>query len=216
MPIALFFINFKAALILVAFFHVFGNLGRLTFFRHGLDKKLILLFGVPSIILTGVGAVFVKYISQDIFKLILGIFLLIFSITTTFRPEFRFSATKRSAIIGGGLSGFLAGLIGTGGALRGAFLIAFDLEKTRYIASAAAIAIGVDLTRIPIYLGSGFLEKKYYLYVPLLFVIAFAGSYTGRKVLTKIPQSFFRRLVLVAIALMSLKFVIDGVTNLFR
>lgn len=76
--------------------------------------------------------------------------------------------------------------------------------------------MGVDLTRIPIYLGSGFLEKKYYLYVPLLLVVAFAGSYTGRKVLTKIPQRFFLRLILVGIALMSLKFIIDGVTNLFR
>lgn len=129
MPVALFFLDFRTALILVAFFHVFGNIGRLTFFRHGLDKKLVLLFGVPSIILTAVGALFVKYISQDIFNLILGIFLLIFSITATFRPGFRFSATKRSAVFGGSLSGFLAGLIGTGGALRGAFLIAFDLEK---------------------------------------------------------------------------------------
>jgi uncharacterized membrane protein YfcA len=37
LPLALFFVDFKTALVLVAIFHLFGNLGRMNFFRHGLD-----------------------------------------------------------------------------------------------------------------------------------------------------------------------------------
>src|SRR3989338_10858256 len=75
LPLALFFVDFKVALILVAFFHIFGNIGRITFFRHGLDKRLILIFGVPSVILTILGAVLVNYAPQNVLKLVLGIFL---------------------------------------------------------------------------------------------------------------------------------------------
>ena len=56
LPVALFFVDFKTALVLVAITHLSANLGAMTFFRHGLDKRLILLFGVPSIFITIIGA----------------------------------------------------------------------------------------------------------------------------------------------------------------
>src|SRR3989338_8408331 len=196
LPLALFFVDFKSALILVAFFHIFGNISRITFFRHGFDKKLILIFGVPSVMLTILGAILVNYTPQDILKLFLGIFLLIFSTASLIKPDFKFKSSNRNAVIGGGLSGFLAGLIGTGGALRGAFLTAFNQKKEIYIATAAAIALAVDITRIPIYFAGGFLEQKYYAYIPFLFMIAMAGSYIGKKIVNKIPQKMFRNIVL--------------------
>ncbi|MCS4542245.1 MAG: sulfite exporter TauE/SafE family protein [Euryarchaeota archaeon] len=106
LPLALFFVDFKTALILVALFHIFGNLGRITFFRHGINKKLILLFGVPSVILTIVGAILVNYTPQNILKLFLGFFLLIFSIISIIKPDFKFKPLKKNAVVGGSLSGF--------------------------------------------------------------------------------------------------------------
>src|SRR3989338_3664126 len=160
LPLALFFVDFKTALILVAFFHVFGNLGRITFFRQGLNKRLILIFGLPGVMLTILGALLVNYAPPELLKLLLGLFLLTFSIISLIKPRFKFKPSTRNAIIGGGLSGFLAGLIGTGGALRGAFLTAFNLKKKVYIATIAVIALTADITRIPIYLGAGFLESR--------------------------------------------------------
>jgi hypothetical protein len=45
--------------------------------------------------------------------------------------------------------GLITGLVETGGAPRATFLIGFNLEKTKYIATAAVIALGTDATRIP-------------------------------------------------------------------
>ena len=115
----------------------------------------------------------------------------------------------QNAIVGGAISGFIAGLIGTGGALRSAFLTAFNLEKEKYIATAAVIAIAVDATRIPVYLSSDFMDEKYYYFIPMLFVIAILGSFIGRKIVDKISQDKFRKLVLFAIFLISLKFIWD-------
>lgn len=207
LPLALFFVDFKTALVLVAFLHIFGNMGRLAFFRHGIDKKLIFLFGIPSVAFTVAGAFLVNYISQDVLKVVLGAFLFVFAAASLCKPDFQFSAKNRYAFIGGGLSGFLAGLIGTGGALRGAFLTAFGLEKSLYIATAAAIALAVDVTRIPIYFASGFLEARYYWYVPVLFAVAFAGSYVGRSIVGVMPQKIFRQFVLVTLAAIGFKFL---------
>src|ERR671921_462074 len=79
LPLALFFVDFETALILVAISHIFGNLGRINFFRHGIDKKIIATFGIPSILFSFLGASIVGILSQDILKVILGAFLIIIS-----------------------------------------------------------------------------------------------------------------------------------------
>lgn len=114
-----------------------------------------------------------------------------------------------NSLVGGSLSGFLAGLIGTGGALRGAFLSAFGLPKEKYIATAAAIALAVDVTRIPVYLSHGFLQNRYYWYLPVLFILALAGSFTGKQIVKQVSQKTFKKIVLLAILIIGLKFIID-------
>ncbi|MBI4152315.1 sulfite exporter TauE/SafE family protein [Candidatus Woesearchaeota archaeon] len=213
LPIALFFFDFRTALILTAIFHFSGNIGRIAFFRRKIDKKLLLFFGLPSVVLTLAGALFVNYVSQPVLKLILGLFLGGY-VLLVWNGRFTLTPTKRNSIIGGGLSGFLAGLIGTGGALRGAFLTAFRLEKAAYIATAAVISLAVDLTRIPIYWKSGFLPDELVYFIPILFVIALAGSFIGTKIVRRIPQPRFKKWVLIALGLVSLKFIVDGITYL--
>ncbi len=213
LPIALIFVDFKTALVLVAISHISGNIGATTFFRHGLDKGLVLLFGVPSILLTIVGAYLVIYISQDALQILLGAFLLLFSIYSLLRPNFKVRAAKTNTIIGGSLSGFLQGLVGIGGPLRGAFLISYNLDKFKYIATLAAIAVIIDATRIPIYLASNLLEPQFYYYIPVLVIIGIIGSYTGKKIVNRIPQNVFKKVVLVGIALASLLLIYGGLNS---
>jgi uncharacterized protein len=207
LPLALFFVDFETALILVAISHLFGNLGRINFFRHGIDKKIIATFGIPSILFSFFGASIVGILSQDI---LLGIFLIIISVLFLVRPLLKVPTNRNIIITGGGISGFITGLVGTGGALRATFLTGFNLEKTKYIATAAVIALGTDATRIPLYLSQGFLLQHYYYYIPLLAATAIGGSYVGKKIVGKIDQNIFRKIVLIAIMLVSINFIISG------
>ncbi len=209
LPIALFFFDFKIALVLVAFFHIVGNIGRISFFKKGLDRNLLIKFGLPSVALTLTGALLVSLLSQIILKGTLGVFLATYSLYSLWKENFHIKASTLSAILGGSLSGFLAGLIGTGGALRGAFLTGFGLPKEKYIATAASIALAVDLTRIPVYLSQGFLSSNYYWYLPILFVVAIAGSFTGKQIVKRFPYKIFKKVVLVAILLVGIKFIIE-------
>ena len=210
LPVALLFVDFRTALVLVAITHLSANLGAATFFRHGLDKRLILLFGVPSIFITIIGAYMVAYVPQNILIIILGIFLLIFSLLLLIKPNFKVQKSDTNTIVGGALSGFLQGLLGIGGPLRGAFLISYNLDKYKYIATLAAIAVIIDVTRIPIYLSNNLLEPQYYIYIPLLVVMGIVGSYLGKRIVVFIPQYVFKRVVLVAIVFASLFLILGG------
>jgi uncharacterized membrane protein YfcA len=209
LPLALLFFDFQTALILVAIFHIFGNLARLNFFKSGLDKKLLFKFGLPSVILAVLGALLVNQLPQDILKGILGLFLLLFGIFSLLSKVPTIRPTTFRVALAGGSSGFLAGLIGTGGALRGATLNAFGVSKVRYIATAAAIALAVDATRIPIYLSQGFLAAKYYWFIPLLLLAAIIGSLFGKQIVARVPQERFKIVVMIAITLVGAKFIVD-------
>lgn len=198
-PMALLFVDFKSALVLVAFFHIFGTLSRLVQYRRELEIKLLVKFGVPSILLTLVGAWLVGSLPQELLKGVLGGFLIGLGLFSLTKKRLKLKRSDVNLGIGGAVSGFLTGLIGTGGALRGAFLTAFELPKERYIATAAVIALTNDLTRIPVYLSRGYLNPENFKLLPGLLLIAILGSLSGKQLIKKIPQAIFVKLVMAAV-----------------
>ena len=213
LPLASYIYDFQTALVLVAIFHFFGNISRIAFFRHGLEKNILLRFGIPSFVLSLIGATLVGFLSQFLLEFILGLFLIVISVIFLLNPKLAFPSNHEFLILGGVVSGFITGLVGTGGALRASFLTGLKLEKERYIATAAVIALGTDATRIPSYISAGFLSEQYYYLIPLLFATAVSGSYIGRRIVTKINQDKFKRMVLIGIILVSIKFIIDSIAE---
>lgn len=127
---------------------------------------------------------------REIFFLVLGSFLLFFVLISFAKPKWKIPTKTPFIIFGGGISGFFAGLIGTGGALRAAFLAGMKLSKEKYLATLAAIALAVDATRIPIYFIEGFLSKNLFWMIPILITIAFLGAFIGEKIVKKISYNF--------------------------
>ena len=143
-----------------------------------------------------IGAWIVTKVDLKYGQLSLSIFLLLFSIFFYLRPNFILPPNNTNAIAGGIAAGFFAGLIGTGGAIRGASMVSLNLEKNVFVATSAAIDMGVDLSRSIIYLNAGFISKEHLPLIPMLIVVSFVGSYIGMKLLDHISQINFKKIVL--------------------
>ena len=107
--------------------------------------------------------------------------------------------------MGGILSGFFGGLTGNQGALRSAFLIKMDLDKTVFIATTVVISFFVDLTRIGVYISNikDFEISNYVVLGLAAKLSAIIGSYIGFKSLKKITLNYIRNLVAVMILLIA-------------
>jgi hypothetical protein len=114
-PVATMFMDLKTAIFLVACFHLFSNTFKIKLFWNKIDLNIFLLFGIPSICFALIGAALISIVPVDVVKVILAVFLIVFSLYSLVKPRFVIKKTRSSAFIGGGLSGFLAGLIGLGG-----------------------------------------------------------------------------------------------------
>ncbi|AWM14870.1 sulfite exporter TauE/SafE family protein [Flavobacterium sp. NRK F10] len=203
-PMAGFFFDFQSVLGLTAIFHLASNISKISLFRKGLDKKLLLRLGLPSVIFVIVGAMLTKFINAKALEIILGIFLIIFSSFLLWKKDFEIRTDRKETILGGSLSGFTAGLLGTGGAIRGVTMAAFNLEKEIFIATSAAIDFSIDFTRTFVYFGNGYIHTHDLIYVPFLVVIGFVGTYIGKYFLNFIPQDKFKSVSLILVLLIGI------------
>ena len=195
-PMAGFFFPVRVVLGLTSVFHVFSNLSKIILFRRHVDLRLTLLFGVPSVLLVLLGAWFTTRVSSAYAELALGVFLVGFSLVFLLFPRLELPPTRANAVLSGGVAGFLAGFVGTGGAVRGASLAAFNLEKNLFVGTSAAIDMGVDFSRMLVYVGHEFLGREHLAYLPALAAASWLGSYAGKRLLNRIPQAAFKRIVL--------------------
>lgn len=212
-PIASFFFDFQSVLGLTAIFHLSSNISKIALFRKGLDKKLLLTIGLPSVVFVIIGGILSNYLKTSILELLLGIFLIVFSLLFLIKKNLIIKPELKESIIGGSLSGFTAGLLGTGGAIRGITMAAFNLEKSAFIATSAAIDFSIDFTRTFVYFKNGYIHDHDLIYVPFLFAIGLIGTYIGRHILQFIPQEKFKQLSLVFILLIGIIMFIQNFIN---
>ncbi|MBT8187981.1 MAG: sulfite exporter TauE/SafE family protein [Croceitalea sp.] len=198
-PMANYFMDFQTVLGLTALFHLSSNISKIGFFRKGFDKKLVLTLGIPAVVFVSIGAFLSKFLNPTFLTLALAAFLIIFSLVFIIMKELKIMPTTKNAIIGGTFSGLIAGLLGTGGAIRGATMSAFDLKKDQFIATSAIIDLGIDLSRSIIYSYNGFVKKEVFYLIPILFIIGIIGTYLGKRILDRITQEQFKRFVLFLI-----------------
>ena len=79
-PLGNFYFDFYSVLGLTAVFHVSSNLSKIVLFKKGLDRRLLLYIGVPSVLFVILGGFLSKYANDYWLEIILGIFLLVFSL----------------------------------------------------------------------------------------------------------------------------------------
>ena len=208
-PVALFFESLHLVLAITAVLHCFSNFSKIALFRSHFSWKLFWKLAVPSILLTGIGAMMTSWFSVEHLIHALGIFLIFISLLFFISKKYIQYMPHNVSLFLSGLSGFLTGLFGTGGALRGLALSAMALEKNQFIVVSSAIDVGGDLLRAGIYIYNGYMDWSHWFYIPLLASAAFLGAWTGKRILQYIDQKLFEKIDIITV-------FISGITLLFR
>ena len=196
-PIASLFLDFQSVLGITAIFHVSSNITKIVFFKHGFDKGLILKVGIPALVFVVIGAYFSKYIDVKKLEIGLAIFLIVTSLAFLLIKNLSLKPTTINSLLGGTFSGLMAGLIGTGGSIRGITLAAFNLKTEVFIATSAVIDLGVDSSRAVVYYMNGFVHYHDLYLIPFLIIASIIGTYVGKRILAKVSQQTFKNMVLV-------------------
>jgi len=195
-PIAGYFMEFHSVLAITALFHVSSNLVKIMIFRKGIDRNLVLKVGIPAVIFVLIGAYLTRFLNTKVLEMILAVFLIGLSLIFFVFKNIAIKPNTGNAVGGGIISGFLAGLVGTGGAIRGMTLAAYNLDKMAFIATSAIIDLGIDSGRSFAYYFNGYIKTDILYLIPLLIVISLIGTFAGKKILDHVSEKQFRSMVL--------------------
>ena len=208
-PVLALFYPLPETLLFVGIIHWFNDIWKLVLFRQGLRWKLILSFGVPGIAATILGASLVFDFSSSLLSHILGAFLLVYVVLLFLKKAIQVNPSAGAGVVGGALSGFLAGIFGMGGTVRSMFLLAFNLPKAVYLSTTGAIALVIDSGRLATYVAKGLKVDPPLAWSMLLFVPAsFISAQLAKSVVSRTPQGRFRKVVGVFLLLVALKLLI--------
>jgi uncharacterized protein len=179
--------------------------------RSNIDWTVVRSFGLLSAAGGLIGALLYTRFSNAALTLILGLLLLSTAVATIVDLPSRLRV--RGAVIGvlGLLSGLFGGLAGNQGGLRAAAMLSLSLSPVRYVATATATAMMVDLVRTPIYVwqAGGVLQS---LIVPLSVatVGVLIGTVLGERILLGLSIRQFRYAIAVLIGMLGVWLVVQG------
>ncbi|GGA84945.1 hypothetical protein GCM10008015_27180 [Flavobacterium palustre] len=198
-PIASYFLDFHSVLGITALFHVSSNISKIAFFRKGFDKKLLIYIGIPAVIFVITGAFISRFINPKTLEIALAIFLIGTSLVFLFFKNLSIKPTITNSVLGGTFSGLIAGLLGTGGAIRGMTLAAYNLKMEVFIATSAIIDLAIDSSRSIVYSYNGYVHRHDLYLIPILLLVSIVGTFIGKKILDRISEAQFKSIVLVLI-----------------
>ena len=210
-PLVALSVGTKIAVAAVSIPHLAATALRFWLLRAHVDRRIFIWFGMTSAAGGLAGALLHAYASNRALAAVFGCLLLFvaFSELTGFLRRVRLG--RRAAWAAGALSGVFGGLVGNQGGIRSAALLAFDTDKTAFVATATAVGLVVDAARMPVYL---VVERAALLRIwPLIAIAttgAIAGTLAGTRALSRVPETLFRRIVALLLAGLGLWMLTGG------
>jgi uncharacterized membrane protein YfcA len=186
----------KLAVAAISVPHVAATAFRFWLMREHVDRRLLWSFGVMSAAGGLAGALLHTYAESPILTFVFGVLLCFTGISglTGLAERMRFKGWV--GWVAGAVSGVLGGLVGNQGGIRSAAMLGFDVPRHAFVATATAVGLIVDSARMPVYLFTEG-EEIAKLWPALLTatIAACVGTVVGERVLRRIPEPIYRRLV---------------------
>ena len=191
--------------------HLVGTAQRYWTLRRHVDRHVLLGFGIASAVGGLVGALMHAWVSSRALAVVFGVVVAVAGVSELTGWMRRVRLGRRSAWAAGAISGALGGMVGNQGGVRTAALLGFDVPKESFVATATAIALFVDGARMPVYLATEWRDiVRIWPLVVTATAAVVAGTALGTRLLGRVPQHVFRRVIAVLLIVLGLYMALAG------
>jgi uncharacterized protein len=105
----------------------------------------------------------------------------------------------------GAVFGFLSALVGTVGPLAAPFFLSYGLVRGAYIGTEACTALLMHVVKVVVYGRYTLLDLRSAASGIAIGLVMIAGTYAGKKLVDRLPERVFPRLVEVALVVSGLQ-----------
>ena len=210
-PVMLLWLEPHLAIAAVAVVHAAHNGWKLLLLNADVDVTAIKRYGWAMVLGALIGASLSTNIDAQPLLIVVGFALILLPLLSISERWTNYRLPEAEDRWGGFGSGFMGGLTGHQGALRAMFLQRRLPDKSAYAATAALLALVVDLSRLPVYLysdGEALIE-----FLPLVagsVLSAIIGVHLGKRWLKKWKKSHITTMITIGIIASGILYVLEG------
>lgn len=199
-PLLAISVGTRLAVAAISIPHFFATVLRFWRLRSFVDKAVLVRFGIPSAAGGLTGALLHNVAANRALGVVFGLLLVFVGVSELSGLSRRMRFGNAMGLVAGAVSGFFGGLVGNQGGIRSAALLGFDMDKQAFVATATATGVIVDAARMPAYfLTQGRQISAIRVIVIIATLGAIIGTVFGERVLRRLPERLFRRIVAVLI-----------------
>ena len=199
----------KLAVAAVSIPHAIGTSIRFWRFRRDVDWAVVRSFGLTSAAGGLTGALLNTWATSRALELVFGSLLVLAGASQVTGYTKRWRLRGALAWLGGALSGFFGGLVGNQGGIRTAAMLGFEVSKRQFVATTTAVALLIDMARVPIYLA---VETAQLAAIWPTLALATAGvvvgTLFGEELLARVSEQRFRMVIGVLLLVLGVAFLI--------
>ncbi len=213
------FIGIQTAVILTTIWGILPTILNYIHYKDYIDKNFAykaIISGTPGVI---VGTLLITYMKLELIELILGIFIVIYSLTklvkiknlqdeAKLKKEINNQISDRILIIGGFSYGFFGGLIGASGPINVALLEGTGHYKENFIGNFAIIGLILGSFKFPLYFINGIFPFDLWLIILLGIPIIYLSTKFGHLLTPKISERKFRIIILLFLFIIGMKAIL--------
>jgi hypothetical protein len=206
LPILTNVIGVKAAVPVLTIAQLLGNASRVWFGRTEIKWRPVFYFTLTAVPMSIIGSLLFVDLPKNFIMIGIGILLIVIVILRRFKVT-RFDFGEKGLLFGGALTGLLSGMAGSAGPLGAAFFLGLDLNAIAYIASEAVTALMMHISKSIVYQRFALIGLEELGYGLLMGIGMIAGSWTGKRIIERLPKEKFVLLVEILLVVSALQLI---------
>jgi uncharacterized membrane protein YfcA len=207
LPLFVYFLGPTSTVVALTLCMIWGNINKIYFFRHAIDKQVVFLVVVGGIPAAALGAFILPWINPALLKKFMGVIILLFILTRLFSGRILWKIKLNHFPFIGVATGLVSGLIGAAGPVNAPFFLNYGLVKEQFNGTNAATALIMHCVKILVYYQGQMITAPILTTVGVSLGAITLGTMTGKKVLTRFSPRIFEILLLCVLTVIALQFL---------
>ncbi len=210
LPILVWVLGVREAVPALTIAQLIGSVGRIWLYRRQISWRVVAWLSLGALPTSALGGfLFIQAPKELLIRVLGASMLLIVAYSNS-----RWGKNSKVPLWGfaplGGLFGFMSAFLGIPGPFLASFYLSYGLTGGAYLGTSSTGMMLTQLPKLAVFGGSNLFTQEAVGIGIIVGITAFAGAYTGKWVLGRIPQEVFPRLINVLLVSVGILFLVRG------
>ena len=179
-----------------------SNLSKVIMGWRDIQWKQVGFFLLTAAPLTALGAIGFGVADKQLMSRILSVFLIVFAVMKIM-GKMNLPHRPATMLVGGGITGFVNGMLGLSGPLSSAVFLTLDLTPVAYIATEATSATIMHIIKILVYNKLNLVNTEILLNGALIAVTMIVGNMVAMRTIRRFHTKTYQRIVAICMIALS-------------